>query len=80
MPRIVRNFWLTLDVDGKKTKVAAGPRSAGGGFSCTIQMRSDGDICDDVLIIRGSRDHTNGLLHLEVTDGRREIFIRTTTR
>jgi hypothetical protein len=44
MPRNVRNFWITLDVDGKKERVATGPRSSGGGFELQILMRERGEI------------------------------------
>jgi len=53
MPRNVRNFWLTLDVDGKKTNVATGPRSRDGGFYLTILVREDGGICDNAVIVEG---------------------------
>lgn len=53
MPRNVRNFWITLDVDGKKTDVATGPRSRDGGFRITILVREDGDICDNAVLIEG---------------------------
>lgn len=46
MPRNVRNFWLTLDVDGKKTPVACGPVSKDGGFTLRIQIRRDGEVCE----------------------------------
>lgn len=40
MPRNVRNFWLELDVDGKKTTVATGPVRKDGGFCLTIYQRN----------------------------------------
>ena len=44
MPRNVRNFWLELDVDGRKNKIAAGPASKEGGFRLSIYMRDRGDV------------------------------------
>jgi hypothetical protein len=44
MPRNVRNFWLTLTVDGRSSRVEAGPIAKDGGFRLTIQMRDSGDI------------------------------------
>ena len=44
MPRNVRNYWLELTVDGKKTKVATGPVSKTGGFVLDIKMRSCGGV------------------------------------
>lgn len=43
MPRNVRNFWLELDVDGRRT-VATGPQAKDGGFSLSIRMRDNGGI------------------------------------
>lgn len=44
MPRNVRNFWLTIDVDGKQTPVACGPRAKDGGFSIRVQIRDAGTV------------------------------------
>lgn len=37
-----RNFWITLDIDGRSTTVETGPVSKDGGFSLRIQQRSAG--------------------------------------
>lgn len=37
-----RNFWVTVDVDGRRTEFAAGPPAEDGGFTATVYMR-DGD-------------------------------------
>ena len=44
MPRNVRNFWLTFDIDGRSSEFAAGPARADGGFSGRILLRDRGDI------------------------------------
>lgn len=44
MPRNASNFWIELDVDGRKNVVATGPRSKDGGFSMTIYMRGEGGV------------------------------------
>jgi hypothetical protein len=49
-PRNVRNFWLELEVDGKKTRVATGPRGKTGGFKLTIYIRDDGSVGGPVRI------------------------------
>ena len=46
MPRNVRNFWLTLDVDGRKTPIATGPVAKDGGFTLRIQIRRNGEVCE----------------------------------
>jgi hypothetical protein len=71
MPRNVRNFWVTMDVDGRKEAVATGPRRADGGIDITIKMRDGGgvvDVCEIVgrvddkgaltLTIFPNHDHT----------------------
>lgn len=78
MPRIVRNFWITLDVDGKKTQVKTGPRSRGGGFSCDIQMRTDGGIHDGMIQLAGREK--NGVLTLTIYADGVDVFTRTTKR
>ena len=44
MPRNVRNFWIELDVDGRKKRVATGPRSKDGGFRLIVYQREKGGI------------------------------------
>lgn len=50
MPRNVRNFWLELSVDGKRTDIATGPRTKDGGFDLRIAMRDEGGIIFPVRI------------------------------
>jgi hypothetical protein len=40
----VRNFWIEVYVDGRKTKVECGPQAKDGGAIVTIYQRSDGAI------------------------------------
>jgi hypothetical protein len=54
MPRNVRNFWIELDVDGRKERVETGPVKADGGFSLTIRMRDKGSISNTTLEVRGN--------------------------
>lgn len=79
MPRITRNFWLTLDVDGKKTKIATGPRSSGGGFYLDIQVREKGAISANRFTVRGwiSRD---GHLKLVADADGSVVYERTAVR
>jgi len=66
MPRNVRNFWIELEVDGRKQRIATGPVSKGGGFSLTVKMRDQGEIItalsvegvacsDNTLILRAAQ-------------------------
>ena len=71
MPQNVRNFWIELEVDGKKTKVATGPRSKDGEFYLSISMRNeDGSIHDDAIQIKGFacvNDKDKTIRHLAMT-------------
>lgn len=43
-PRVVRNFWVDAQIDGRQTALSGGPTGAGGGFDLTIKQRDvDGD-------------------------------------
>lgn len=75
MPRNVRNFWITLDVDGKKTRVETGPRSRDGGFNMTILTRTNGAIGDNRTVIYG-RLLSSGLLRLAIRTGDEDIYER----
>lgn len=66
MPRHVRNFWIELDIAGRRP-FASGPRSAGGGFAGVIKVRHKGDI------ITGARlcgDVCDGRIVLTLAAGR----------
>lgn len=63
-PRSIRNFWVKLDVDGKETSVATGPRSKDGGFNLRVYQRTNGGITE-ALTLAGRADE-NGELTLYV--------------
>jgi hypothetical protein len=44
MPRNVRNFWLVLEVDGKRARVETGPISKSGGFKLVVLQRDKGSV------------------------------------
>ena len=46
MPRNVRNFWIDLTVDGRRSRIAAGPAGKNGGFSLVIYQRDKGAIVE----------------------------------
>ena len=57
MPRNVRNFWVELDIDGKTTEIATGPRNKDGGFSMLIKIRENGSISNKRMKIYGYADN-----------------------
>ena len=67
MPRNVRNFWVEMDVDGKRTQVATGPRRADGGFRLNIWMRDKGHV-RKALTIGGWTEKDDEVLKLAVYD------------
>ncbi len=71
MPRNVRNFWIEASVDGRKSDISTGPRSSGGGFSCTIYVREEGSISDKKLRIGGQCVNGKNILSVELVDGSR---------
>lgn len=62
----LRNFWIELDVDGRKTPIATGPSRKDGGFSLDVHMRYHGDSLH-VLTVEGQVD-PDGALRLFVVD------------
>lgn len=42
MPRNVRNFFVELQVDGRRSRVSTGPIRKDGGFQATIYIRDKG--------------------------------------
>lgn len=43
-PRRVRNFWISADVDGRRSRISGGPRGRGGGISLTLYQRCGGEV------------------------------------
>lgn len=67
MPKNVRNFWIELDVDGKASRVATGPKARNGGFTLTVKMRQNGGIITPVTIRGdGSMVDIEGALYLMI--------------
>ena len=73
----VRNFWIELDVDGRETRIEAGPRDKEGGFVLNLKMRDQGEI-KHTLKVRGFVDFY-GQLQLEVVNFYGRLVWDTTT-
>lgn len=50
MPRVTRNFWVDVDIDGKQTRLSGGPRGRRGEFEATIYIRDNGSVLRAVAI------------------------------
>ena len=77
MPRIVRNFWIDLDVDGRKHAVATGPRSRNGGLRLTLQQCNEG--CLDKALEINCYCGSDGQLHTRVYAGEGHAVYTVTT-
>lgn len=49
----VRNFWITVGVDGRKTDVGTGPRAKDGGFCARIYIRDRGRVSKKYIMVDG---------------------------
>ncbi len=67
MPRNVRNFWIEIEVDGKKEKIATGPKAADGGFTMKIFVRENGNVSDNAVLISGTINPQDKLFILATT-------------
>ena len=62
MSRNARNFWLEIEVDGRRAKVATGPISTDVGFRVVVKMRDRGEIVGAGVLT--GRAHSDGFLEL----------------
>lgn len=79
MPRNIRNFWVTLKVDGKSQTIATGPQSKSGGFELSVQMRDKGDIVR-VLSVWGTERDGRLVLRAQTADGAQQDIVIETAR
>ena len=82
MPRNVRNFWISADVDGRNGRVTFGPRSKKGGFSLNIKMRNEDSIDPSEINIWGDVVETpdGEYLKLSIDEDNNEIYVKMTRR
>ena len=64
---MVRNFYLSGDIDGRNTVLSGGPACKDGGMELTITQRDDGEIIKALVI---NCYENNGELITKVIDGR----------
>ncbi len=65
MPSHVRNFWIDVDVDGRQTKIATGPRHDDGGLSIRLKQRTEKSGIIDVIAVNCIRRY-GGILRTSV--------------
>jgi hypothetical protein len=64
MPRVVRNFWVAGEVDGRRSPLSGGPRARGGGIRLTLYQRKEGRVATALKVHCCANG--NGTLWLEV--------------
>jgi len=69
------NFYATVDIDGRQSQLAAGPKAKDGGMRGSIKMRNKGKILDAIRFQCRALD--NGDLVLEVYPGSTEAELIT---
>jgi hypothetical protein len=82
MPRNVRNAWVTVNIEGKATRLSGGPRNKAGGLVAEFLVRDNGGVGKGVSVsIRPSPTRPDVLL-LIVTDDRTGsvVFSREVSR
>lgn len=68
----LRNFWAEVEVDGRETAMAGGPRSKDGGLMIRLYQRNDGEKINPVTVNCWAKD---GRLYTAVTiNGERFVF------
>ena len=68
MPRVLRNWWISGHVDGRKTPFTAGPRSGDGGFDLSIRQNHNGTSLEVLRVHGRAAGESPDELTLSVTD------------
>lgn len=78
MPRCVRPCWVHLDVTGRKSTIATGPRRRDGGITATFHVREHGSIKHGALSVHiyGSEDKKTVTVRI-LDEYNRAIYSRT---
>ena len=50
MPRTVRNFWIEVEIDGRRHSFEGGPRSKDGGYTVRVYQRGAPSECEAPVI------------------------------
>ena len=68
MPRNVRPAWIALDIDGRRSPLAGGPRARGAWIGGAITLRDEyGGVSEDIRISAGGADRDTGAARLDLT-------------
>lgn len=67
LPRNIRPSWLSAQIDGRASKLAAGPKGRKGRLAASIAIRKDGDIIDDYVEVEALPDAAGETTLVRVT-------------
>lgn len=71
-PRVIRNFWLSGEVDGRSSRVSGGPRARDGGLHLTIYQRDRGSIVTALKVQCSA--FSDGTLRIEIQPTRSYVL------
>ena len=82
MPRNVHNFWIEIDIDGRKERIKVGPESADGGFTMVIYQRDKRQVSgiSEALLIWAAADGETLTLTITPEDRKEGRFHVVTKR
>lgn len=76
-PRVVRNYWIEVEIDGYENTIKGGPRNKDGGLEVTLYQRDGGNISTAVTI--SSYVNKYGVLVTKVKDNDGNVVFSYTT-
>jgi hypothetical protein len=76
MPRVLQNFWIDAEIDGRASRVSTRTKTKEGGFEVKVRMRDEGCVTNPVTV-QGFA-HPDGTLTLRVEiEGQETVYIQT---
>lgn len=69
-PRSIRNFWIEMKIDGKKTPITTGPKN--GGIEIVVYMRNKKTV-EKVLEIKGNEVRDKLYLSIKNIDEKQNL-------
>ena len=80
MPRVVRNFWISADVDGLASPLRGGPARKDGGFTLSIKQRDEGCVTEALTVSGHACDDGTLVVCVEDAKTRKCVFQVVTKR
>lgn len=77
MPRNVRNAWIDVTIDGRKSHLMGGPKSKTGGLHADISVRDQGSVVRAATV--DIRADAEGRIMLRIFDRKGDIIHKSLT-